>query len=108
MRDVSKVDTSTTLFGHKFEFPVAISPSAMQKLVGGNGEIDVARAAASRGTFMTLSSNSTTKLEDVINAPESPTHFWFQLYISQDREKSSKLIKRAEGECDPSTGSRRC
>lgn len=96
-RDVSTIDTSTTLFGKKYMFPVGISPSAMQKLVGGEGELDVGRAAADRGTFMILSSNATSPLEDVIEAAGGPdAHFWFQIYISQDREKSAKLIKRAE------------
>jgi len=96
-RDVSKIDTSTTLFDRKYPFPVGISPSAMQKLVGGEGELDVARAAADRGTFMILSSNATSTLEEVIEAAGGPdTDLWFQLYISQDRVKSSKLIKRAE------------
>lgn len=96
-RDVSTIDTSASLFGKKYTFPVGISPSAYQKLVGGDGETDVARAAAQRGTFMILSSNSTSALEEVIDAAGGPdADFWFQLYISQDREKSSKLIKRAE------------
>ena len=97
MRDVSSIDTTTTLFGKKYAFPVGISPSAMQKLVGGEGEVDVARAAADRGTFMILSSNATSPLEDVIEAAGGPdAHFWFQLYVSQDREKCGKLIRRAE------------
>ncbi|KAK5079119.1 hypothetical protein LTS08_003729 [Lithohypha guttulata] len=96
-RDVSVIDTSATLFGRKYLFPVGVSPSAMQKLVGGEGELDVARAIAARGTLMILSSNSTSKLEDVLDAAGGPdASFWFQIYISQDREKSSRLIKRAE------------
>lgn len=96
-RDVSTIETSATLFGKKYAFPVGISPSAMQKLVGGEGELDVARAAADRGTFMVLSSNATSTLEDVIEAAGGPdAHFWFQIYITQDRVKSAKLIKRAE------------
>lgn len=96
-RDVSSIDTSTTLFGRKYAFPVGVSPSAMQKLVGGDGELDMARAVVDRGTFMVLSSNSTSTLEDVINASGSNPRFWFQIYVSQDREKSRKLIQRAEG-----------
>lgn len=101
-RDVSKVDTSASLFGKRHAFPVGVSPSAMQRLVGGEGELDVARAAVSRGTFMILSSNATSSLEDVMQAAREasngePVNFWFQVYISQDRDKSAKLIKRAEG-----------
>jgi (S)-2-hydroxy-acid oxidase len=74
----------------------------MQKLAGGEGEMDVARAAKELGINLTLSSQSTTSLEDVIacknDGPSggSPA-FWMQLYLTKDHEKSVPLIKRAEG-----------
>ncbi|KAL2006638.1 hypothetical protein VTN00DRAFT_9306 [Thermoascus crustaceus] len=84
-------------------FPIGIAPSAMQKLVGGDGELDMERAAAKMGTTMILSTQSTTSLEDVIKAPgveegdDCPApEFWFQIYISRNREKSASLIRRAE------------
>jgi (S)-2-hydroxy-acid oxidase len=71
----------------------------MQRLVGGEGELDTARAAAKFGTTMILSTASTTSLEDVIQAPKGrrPENFWFQLYVSVNRAKSASLVKRAEG-----------
>ncbi|KAK2787414.1 hypothetical protein FQN53_005325 [Emmonsiellopsis sp. PD_33] len=97
-RDVSNVDTSTVLFGKRYPFPIGISPSAMQKLVGGEGEMDMARAAARRDTTMILSSHTTSRLEDVVRAPggDNPVDFWFQLYISQNRERCAEVIARAE------------
>ncbi|KAK2748057.1 hypothetical protein FQN55_004608 [Onygenales sp. PD_40] len=77
-RDVSNVDTSTVLFGKRYPFPIGISPSAMQKLVGGEGEMDMARAAARRDTTMILSSHTTSRLEDV------------------NRERCAEVIARAE------------
>ena len=73
----------------------------MQKLVGGKGEIDMCRAAHKVGVNYILSSQSTTLLEEVIQAPPKTTiegdpKFWFQIYIFQDREKSKDLIKRVE------------
>ncbi|PGH11124.1 hypothetical protein AJ79_05069 [Helicocarpus griseus UAMH5409] len=98
LRDVSNVNTSTTLFGKKYPIPLGISPSAMQRLVGGEGEIDTAKAAASRGTTMILSSLTTCTLENVIRAPggDNPVDFWFQLYISQNRDLCAEVIERAE------------
>lgn len=71
----------------------------MQKLASTNGEIDVARAAASMNLNLTLSSNSTTLLEDVISVKQQShdaAPFWFQIYLTKDLELSVPLIKRAE------------
>jgi (S)-2-hydroxy-acid oxidase len=70
----------------------------MQKLVGGAGELDVARAATHKGINFTLSSQSTTSLEDVMSVKrESSVPFWHQIYLTMDLEKSIPLIKRIEG-----------
>jgi (S)-2-hydroxy-acid oxidase len=100
MINVQEIDTSTTIFGKRYPFPVAFAPSAMQKLCHAQGETGAAQAAASLRLCMTLSSQSTTSLEDVAKAcdisnPNGPD-FWFQLYLASDPEYSLKLIKRAE------------
>ena len=102
MRDVSNVNTSTILFGRKYQVPFGLAPSAMQKLAGGEGEMDVARAAAKLGVNLTLSSQSTTSLEDVMSTKNKSKSavdpaFWMQLYLTKDPEKSVPLIRRAEG-----------
>lgn len=75
----------------------------MQRLAHPEGEMDMARAAASMELSLTLSSNSTTSLEDVMAArrqigKEISTPFWFQIYLTSDLSLSVPLIKRAEGE----------
>ncbi|KAF5635322.1 L-lactate dehydrogenase (cytochrome) [Fusarium tjaetaba] len=102
--DVSRVDTSTKLFGWSSPLPISIAPSAMQKLAGGEGELDVARAAASLGVNVTLSSQSTTSLEDVQAARQKVMRHarrqapppWMQLYLYEDVTKSVNLIRRAQ------------
>lgn len=77
----------------------------MQKLAGGQGELDVARAAASMGVNVTLSSQSTASLEDVQatrqkamrDAGRQAPPPWMQLYLYEDVKKSVNLIRRAEG-----------
>lgn len=104
LRDVSEIDASTELFGSRSSLPIGIAPSAMQRLAGGAGELDVAKAAAGMGLNLTLSSQSTTSLEDVIQAKSDiekgagAPPFWMQIYLHQDMQKSVPLIKRAEGE----------
>lgn len=102
MRDVSNVNTNNTLFGRTYPVPFGLAPSAMQKLAGGEGEMDVARAAAKLAINLTLSSQSTANLEDVMSCKQSPPSgndpaFWMQLYLTKDPEQSVPLIKRAEG-----------
>jgi (S)-2-hydroxy-acid oxidase len=102
LRDVSDVDTSTTIFGRRYNFPIAIAPSAYQKLAGHGGEIDVAKASSALGTNYILSSNATTSLEDVMESLP-PSHKdgvyprpWFQLYFLRNRERTAALVQRAQ------------
>jgi isopentenyl diphosphate isomerase/L-lactate dehydrogenase-like FMN-dependent dehydrogenase len=70
----------------------------MQKLAHPKGEESVALAAHKLGVNMTLSSQSTTSLEDVAallpTTPDGPER-WFQLYMSENPELSIPLIERA-------------
>ena len=94
------MDTATTIFGKRYEIPIAVAPTAYQKLVSDNGEIDVARACHALGTNFILSTNATTTMEDVIEAlPPSDGNYpspWFQLYFLGDRNLTAALIRRAE------------
>ncbi|KAF4459586.1 FMN-dependent dehydrogenase [Fusarium albosuccineum] len=100
LRDVSDIDTSTKILNKRYDFPIAIAPSAYQKLAGGQGEIDLTRAAHTLGTNFILSTNATTSLEDVAQAlpqraPEYPSP-WFQLYFLKSRKLTGDLIRRAD------------
>ena len=105
LRDVSNVDTSVKVLGKTYPVPFGIAPSAMHKLAGGDGELDVSRAAAKLGINMTLSSQSTTSLEDVMSTRSGQEglvpEFWLQLYVTADANKSLPLIQRAEGQLTP-------
>lgn len=94
------MDTATTIFGKRYEIPIAVAPTAYQKLVSDNGEIDVARACHALGTNFILSTNATTTMEDVIEAlPPRDGNYpspWFQLYFLGDRNLTAALIQRAE------------
>uniref|UniRef100_A0A6V1QYU9 FMN hydroxy acid dehydrogenase domain-containing protein n=2 Tax=Heterosigma akashiwo TaxID=2829 RepID=A0A6V1QYU9_HETAK len=99
LRDVSKVDISTTILGDKISSPICVAPSAMQRMAHEDGENATARACAKSGTLMTLSSWSTIALEEVAQAgaaaePSAPR--WFQLYVYKDRDVVLDLVRRAE------------
>ncbi len=93
MRDVSERSTRCELFGESLAMPIFAAPTAFHKLAHPDGEIATARGAGAAGTLMTLSSLSTTRLEEVAAAASGP--LWFQLYINKDRAFTRTLAQRA-------------
>ncbi|MEP6299696.1 MAG: alpha-hydroxy-acid oxidizing protein, partial [Ilumatobacter sp.] len=49
MRDVSRLDTSTTIFGTPAAMPVILSPTGFTRIAHSQGELAVTRAAARAG-----------------------------------------------------------
>ncbi|KAN0029741.1 hypothetical protein ACTA71_007877 [Dictyostelium dimigraforme] len=93
--DVSKVNTKTRIFGRDISTPILIAPWAMQKMASKRGELDTVEASKEFNTIMTLSSLSTTSVEELSNASNGNPG-WFQLYVFKDRKISEELVKRAE------------
>ncbi|MBK9474914.1 MAG: alpha-hydroxy-acid oxidizing protein [Tetrasphaera sp.] len=94
LRDVSSVDTTTTILGGPSALPFGIAPTGFTRLMHTQGEVAGAGAAGAAGIPFALSTLGTTSIEDVRAAnPEGRT--WFQLYVMRDREISDALIERA-------------
>ncbi|GMF24744.1 unnamed protein product [Phytophthora lilii] len=90
LRDVSKMDTSTTLLGHRIRSPVCVAPSSTHRMAHPDGEIASTSATAKADTCFVLSTMSTTTLEDVAEASSAanPNALrWFQLYVFKDRRE---------------------
>lgn len=97
MRDVSRVDTSATIFGgFKNTIPLGVAPTAMQCLAHSDGEVGTARACRNKGVAMGLSSFSTKTLEEVAEEAGGEIPLVLQLYLFEDREESVRLIERAK------------
>lgn len=86
-----KRDLSTTVMGQAISLPVFISPTGVQA-VHPDGEVAVARAAAARGTAMSLSSFASKPIEEVTAA--NPQTF-FQMYWTGSRDKLVARMERA-------------
>jgi pre-mycofactocin synthase len=86
-----KRDLSTTVMGQSISMPVFISPTGVQA-VHPDGEVAVARAAAARGTAMSLSSFASKPIEEVTAA--NPQTF-FQMYWTGDRDTLLARMERA-------------
>jgi 4-hydroxymandelate oxidase len=92
LRDVSSLNLSVTLLGHRLAHPIILAPTACHKLAHADGEVGTARGARAAAAGMVLSSYSTVPVEQV--AAEKPPVFWFQLYV-QDRGYTERLVRRA-------------
>jgi L-lactate dehydrogenase (cytochrome) len=94
LRDVSAVDTSTTLLGARSALPLVFAPTGFTRLMHTEGESAVGRVAERIGVPYALSTMGTTSLESLAEA--APTgRRWFQLYLWRDREASAALVERA-------------
>src|ERR1700758_1397046 len=82
---------STTVMGQEISLPVLISPTGVQA-VHPDGEVAVARAAAARGTVMSLSSFASKPVEEVLAA--NPRTF-FQMYWVGGRDEMAARMERA-------------
>lgn len=92
LRGVEKVDTSTEVFGKAIPFPLAIAPTGAAGLLWHNGDLALARAAATAGVPFVISSASTMDLERIAAAGGRQ---WFQLYLWEDRSLSHAVVARA-------------
>jgi len=94
MRDVSNVQTSTTLFGEEAAMPLALAPIGMAGMMARRAEVQAVRAAEAAGVPFCLSTLSICSLEEVAAAATKP--FWFQLYMMKDRGCVRELLQRAQ------------
>jgi lactate 2-monooxygenase len=91
-------DPSTTVLGHKLDFPLALAPVGVLKIFNHQGEPAVARAAASVGIPYMLSTATSTSIEDVAEVHGPDATRWFQLYwpANQHNEITASLLSRAK------------
>ena len=94
LRDVSKLDLSTSLFGQEMRLPIALAPIGLAGMNARRGETQAARAAAKAGIPFCLSTVSACPIAEVAKASSRP--FWFQLYMIRDRAFMIDLIAQAK------------
>ncbi len=94
LRDVSGIDTSTTVFGGTSALPFGIAPTGFTRLMHTEGEVAGAAAAGAAGIPFTLSTLGTTTIE-AVKAVNPRGRNWFQLYVMRHRDVSYQLVERA-------------
>jgi L-lactate dehydrogenase (cytochrome) len=93
LRDVSEVDTSSTLLGKPLPFPLFLAPTGFTRIADPAGELAVARAAQRAGIPYSLSTLGTRSIEEV--AAVSSGRLWFQVYVWKDRGLVAEMVQRA-------------
>lgn len=94
LQDVTNIDMRTRVLGCDIDWPVILAPTGMSRFFHYQGETAVARAAQSSGTLYSLSTVSTTTIEDVAAATSGPK--LFQLYALRDDGINNELIERCK------------
>ncbi|MGK4583537.1 lactate 2-monooxygenase [Kitasatospora sp. HPMI-4] len=95
LRDVGKRDLSVEVLGRSLPAPLALGPIGVLSIVHPQAELAAARAAAAQGVPYTLSSVSSTPMEQVAAAMGNAER-WFQLYWGKDREVTRSFLQRAK------------
>lgn len=91
--DTSGRSLATALFGRPCAAPFAIAPTGLNGMLHPDGDLGLARAAAGFGIPYTLSTLSTTRLEDV--AAKAGGRLWMQLYVMKNRAIAEDIMARA-------------
>lgn len=92
--DVSGASAVTTVLGTEVSMPVLVAPTAFHRILHADAEAAIARAAATAGTVMCLSTLATSSPAEVAAAaPGAPR--WFQLYVFRDRGVTRGLVEQA-------------
>ena len=92
LRDVSQIDTSTTLLGQQLRIPVVLAPVGSLQTFTPEGAVAAAKASAEFGTLQVVSSSTEPALEETAAASDRPKAF--QLYINGDDAWVEDMVDR--------------
>jgi len=90
---VDSVDLSTEVLGQRLDFPLIMSPTAMQRLFHHDGERALAKAAENLGTMFSVSTIGTRSIEELGAFAAAKL---FQIYIHNDPALTTDLIARCK------------
>lgn len=94
MRDMTDIDTSTTLLGHKLRIPAMLAPIGSLQTITPDGGAAVARAAERFGSINLVSTVTQPSLEEIAGSADNP--MIFQIYVRGDDRWVEDLIGRAK------------
>jgi isopentenyl diphosphate isomerase/L-lactate dehydrogenase-like FMN-dependent dehydrogenase len=93
LASADRPDLSNEVLGQRFQMPVHLAPTAIQRMAHPDGEAAAYQAAAASGVAFCLSTLSSVSIEDVAAAAAGTR--WFQLYMHPERTVSASFVERA-------------
>ena len=94
LRDVSSVDTSTSILGMPSSVPFVFSSTGASRFFHSEGELAVARAAREDNVIYGIAASAMTDLQEVASVGEAPR--FFQVYVFKDRGLNSEFVRRCK------------
>ncbi|KAL4746700.1 hypothetical protein BDW72DRAFT_184465 [Aspergillus terricola var. indicus] len=95
LRKMDDQDLGVNLFGQDYPTPLIMAPVGVQGLFHPDKETGLAEVCAETGVPYTLSTASTSSIEEVANASGDGKR-WFQLYWPGDDDITLSLLRRAK------------
>lgn len=92
LRDVSTVDTATSVLGTPVATPLLVAPLTLQMQCDPAGELATAAGVSSAGSLLAVSSNTGIRYE-ALAGPGAP--WWVQAYLLADRDLTANMLARA-------------
>lgn len=89
-----EANTRRTVFGREQPLPIAIGPTGYNGMLHKDADIHLARAATERGLPFSLSTVSTSSMEQVVAAVPD-VNLWLQLYCLRDPAIQEDMLQRA-------------
>jgi 4-hydroxymandelate oxidase len=93
--DISTCALQTTVLGTPVSMPILVAPTAFHGFAHPQGECATVQGAGKAGTLFSVSTVASCTIEDVAAAASGP--LWFQLYMQDNKQVNTNLIRRAEG-----------
>ncbi|MGI9605615.1 MAG: alpha-hydroxy acid oxidase [Acidimicrobiales bacterium] len=94
LRDVTKIDASTSVLGGPISMPLIIAPTGFPRIAHPDGEIATARASNRAGIPFSLSTMGTRSIEEI--AAVNTGRNWFQVYVWRDRDLTKDMLERCK------------
>lgn len=91
--DVSDRSPEVSYFDRQRPLPIVVAPTGLAGLMWYQGEVELARAAATAGIPFCVSTQSITSVEEI--ADKAGGELWFQLYVLKDRSITNTFLDQA-------------